>query len=87
MKTPPQGTNHDRVIRNSVCEGDSKHNTLPHSKYTDEDRYKIGKYVSENNSAATVQKFKSDFPRLNESTVCDFKRKYENTVRDFKEKG
>ena len=76
MKTPPQGTNHDRVIRNSVCEGDSKHNTLPHSKY-----------VSENSSAATVQKFKSDFPRLNESTVCDFKRKYENTVRDFKEKG
>ena len=28
MKTPPQGINCDRVIRNSTCEGDSKHNTL-----------------------------------------------------------
>ena len=46
-----------------------------YKKYTDEDRYKIGNFTSENGSAATVWKFKSDFPKLNESTVRDFKRK------------
>ena len=55
-------------------------------KYTDEDRYKIGKYASENGSTATVRKFKSDFPKLKESTVCDFKRKYEEKLKISKKK-
>ena len=46
-----------------------------YKKCTDEDRYKIRKYASENRSAATVRKFKYDFHKLNESTFCDFKRK------------
>ena len=58
-----------------------------YKKYTDEDRYKIGKYASENGSAATVRKFKSDFPKLNESTVRDFKRKYEEKLKISKKKG
>ena len=58
-----------------------------YKKYTDEDRYKIGKYASENGSTATVRKFKSDFPKLKESTVCDFKRKYEEKLNISKKKG
>ena len=58
-----------------------------YKKYADEDRYKIGKYASENGSAATVQKFKSDFPKLNESAVRDFKRKYEEKLKISKKKG
>ena len=53
----------------------------------DEDRYKIGKYASENGSAATVRKFKSDFSILNESAVLDFKRKYEKKLKISKNKG
>ena len=33
-------------------------------KYTPEDRYKIGKYGSENGPAAAVRKFKSRFPKM-----------------------
>ena len=36
-----------------------------YKKYTGEDRYEIGKYANDNGSAATVRKFKSDFPKLN----------------------
>ena len=53
----------------------------------DEDRYKIGKYASENGSAATVKKFKSDFSKLDENTVHDFKRKYEEKLKISKIKG
>ena len=58
-----------------------------YKKYTDEDRYEIGKYASENGSAATVRKFKSDFSILNESAVLDFKRKYEKKLKISKNKG
>ena len=56
-------------------------------KYTEEDRYEIGKYASENGSAATVRKFNSDFPKLNEGTIRDFKRKYEEKLKISKKKG
>ena len=58
-----------------------------YKKCTDEDRYKIEKYASENGSAATVRKFKSDFPKLNKSTVRDFKKKYEEKLKISKKKG
>ena len=64
-------------IRGSNVRGNYK-------KYTDEDRYKIGNYASENGSAATVRNFKSDFPQLNESTVRDFKGKYEEKLKSRK---
>ena len=58
-----------------------------YKKYADEDRYKIGKYASENGSAATVRKFKSGFSKLDESNVHDFKRKYEEKLKISKIKG
>ena len=51
-----------------------------------EDRYKIGKYVSENGPAAAVRKFKSRFPKLNESTVRSLWQKYQSELTRSKQK-
>ena len=55
-------------------------------KYTPEDRYKIGKYGSENGPAADVRKFKSRFPKLNESTVRSLRQKYQSELTRSKQK-
>ena len=55
-------------------------------KYTPEDRYKIGKYGSENGPAAAVRKFKSRFPKLNESTVRSLRQKYQYELTRSKQK-
>ena len=49
----------------------------PYVKYMPEDRYKIVEYDSENGPAAAVHKFKSQFPKLNESTVTCLQQKYQ----------
>ena len=48
--------------------------------YSDEERYKIGKYTSKHGPAAAVSKFKSKFPKLNESTCRSTKKKYEKKL-------
>ena len=54
-----------------------------YKKYTDEDRYKIGNFASESGSAATVWKFKSDFPK----ECCSwFQKKIGRKAEDFKKK-
>ena len=40
-----------------------------YQKYSDAERYKIGKYGSEMGATAAVKRFKKDFPTLNESTI------------------
>ena len=57
-----------------------------YDKYTPEDRYKIGKYVSENGPAAAVRKFKSWFPKLNKSTVRSLLQKYQSEFMRSKQK-
>ena len=52
-----------------------------HTQGSDEDCFKIGKYAIENGSAAAVRKFKSNFPKLNESTVRDFKKNTKKSRR------
>ena len=49
-------------------------------KYTPEDRYKIGKYGSKNGPAAAVRKFKSRFPKLNESMVWSLWQIYQSQL-------
>ena len=44
-------------------------------KWSPQDRFKICKYAAENGNAATVRKFKNEFPRLTESTVREFKKR------------
>ena len=55
-------------------------------KYTPEDRYKIGKYGSKNGPAAAVRKFKSRFPKLNESTVWSLWQIYQSELTGSKQK-
>ena len=45
-------------------------------KWTDKQRFEIGKYAAENGNANTVRKFKGEFATLTESTVRTFKKKY-----------
>ena len=54
--------------------------------YSDEERYKIGKYTSERGPAAAVRKFKSKFSKLNESTCWSIKKKYEKELDMAKHK-
>ena len=48
--------------------------------WTPADWFKISKYVAENGNTAAVRKFKAEFLRLNESTVCEFKKKYNTKI-------
>ena len=50
-------------------------------KWADNDRYRIGKYVSQNGIAAVVRCFKKDFPNLNESTARGFKKRVEDDLK------
>ena len=54
-------------------------------KWTDTDRYDVGKYSSEHGTAASVRRFKRKFPKLNESTARYFKKRYENSLGERKE--
>ena len=63
--------------------------SISHGKckmYSDEERYKIGKYTSERGPAAAVRKFKSKFSKLNESTCWSIKKKYEEELDMAKHK-
>ena len=56
-------------------------------KWSEEDRYEIGKYVCINGPAATVRKFRQRFPALNESTARTFRRRVEADLKAAKLKG
>ena len=45
-------------------------------KWTDKQRFDIGKYAAENCNANAVRKFKGEFATLTKSTVRTFKKKY-----------
>ena len=51
-----------------------------YQKYTERERYAIGRYGSEYGATAAVRKFKKDFPSLNESTVRPVKERYEELL-------
>jgi len=56
-------------------------------KWSENERYNIGKYAAENGNINAVRKFKTDFPKLSESIVRTFKKKYyEELSRHTKEK-
>ncbi len=50
-------------------------------KYTDEERYRIGRHASENGNHNALLKFQKTHPKLNESTIRSIKRKYEKTLK------
>ena len=51
-------------------------NAKSYVKWTDKQRFDIGKYAAENGNANAVRKFKAEFATLTESTVRTFKKKY-----------
>ena len=67
------------AIENTI--GETKGTRGKYRKYTNENRFKIGKFASQNGVTACVRRFKTDFPRLNESTVRAFKRQYEQELK------
>ena len=58
-----------------------------YTKYSADERFKIGKYASENGPIAAVRKFEKQFPNMNESTARTLKKKYESELDDAKRKG
>ena len=51
-------------------------------KWTEKERYDIGKYAAENGNINAVRKFNPEFPSLSESTVRSFKKKYYEQLRE-----
>ena len=55
--------------------------TEKYVKYTDSDRYLIGKYGSEYGPTAAVKRHRGRYPKLNESTVRSMKKRYEEMLK------
>ena len=62
------------------AERSASHKRGKYLKYLAVQGYEIGKYASSYSAASTLQKYKGEFPQLNESTVRSCGR---NTKRNF----
>ena len=69
-----------QVVQNEIAQKKSNRKTS-YQKYSAEDRFKIGKYASENGATAAVRKFKTLYPDMKESTVRGFKSTYEEQLK------
>ena len=65
----------------SVGVGAKAKKRKPQSKYTDEDRYKIGKYAKDHGPNQAASCFPSKYPTTRESTVRSFLKKFKEQVR------
>ena len=70
------GTIDSQAIRDRVTSLTSTKRQPNYHKWTEKERYTIGKYAAENGNINAVRKFKLDFPALGESSVRSFKTKY-----------
>lgn len=50
--------------------------------YSEDDRFKIGKYASENGNSKAIIHFKNKFAGLKESTVRTFKKQYQEELKE-----
>ena len=73
-----------QVVQDEIAQKKSKRKTS-YQKYSEEDRFKIGKYASENGATAAVRKFKNLHPDMKESTVPGFKSNYEEELKKAKQ--
>lgn len=73
------------AIENTI--GQDRRTPGKYRKYTNKDKFKIGKFAIKNGAAACVRRFKTDFSKLNDSTVQYFKRKYEQELKNSKRNG
>jgi len=75
-----------QVINDFVSSTKSTSRPSEYHKWTDKDRYTIGKYAAENGNTVAVKKFNTEFPAHKESTVRTFKKRYYEEIRKSKEK-
>ena len=73
------------VIWKEVNSVNSQRNSS-HSKWSEKDRYSIGKYTSENGVAAVVRKFKSKFPPWTEALCALFEKRLTQNWRKLQRK-
>ena len=52
-----------------------------YQRFSDEDRFEIGKYAALHGPMSTVIKFKKTHPQLKESTVRTFREKYHSSLK------
>ena len=71
------------VDNSAICVGvgEKVKKRKPQSKYTDEDRYKIAKYVKDHGPNQAARCFQSKYPTIRESTMRRFLKKYNKQVR------
>ena len=74
-----------QVVQDEIAQQKSKRKTS-YQKYSEEDRFKFGKYASENGASGAVRKLKNSYPDLKESTVRGFKSNYEEELKKAKRK-
>ena len=55
-----------------------------YQKYTDQERFQVGKYAAEYDIISSVRKYRPNFPKIKESTITEFKRKYEVQMKHSK---
>lgn len=55
-----------------------------YKKYSETDRFQIGKYANENGNSKALIHFKHKFPGLKESTVRTFKKQYQEELQQAK---
>ena len=67
-------------MQNEIAQKKSNRKTS-YQKYSAEDRFKTGKYASENGAIAAVRKFKTFYPDMKESTVRGFKSTYQEELK------
>ena len=73
-----------QVVQEGIAQKKSKRITS-YQKYSEEDRFNISKYASENRATAAVRKFKNLYPDMKESTVGGFKSNYEEDLKKAKQ--
>ena len=75
---------HAEVVQTVAKTTNTSNRSSAYTKYTAVQRYKIGKYASENGSTNAGRKFQKDFPNLKESTVRVFRKKYQKILKTNK---
>lgn len=71
----------DFEAASSAMKESDKNKRERYYKYTDEERFNIGKHMAELGAASSLRKFKGKFPNLNESTLRSMRDKYEKELK------
>ena len=80
------GTLDVQLIRKPFSSAKLLKRQLQYHKWSENERYNVVKYAGENGDINALRKFKTEFPKLSESTVRTFKNNYyEELSRHAKE--